>query len=158
LTLDDAASATLPPSSQIASGTYQPTSFETIGNNWPAPAPGPPWGAALSVFNGTDPNGVWKLYVFDDAAADQGSITNGWRLAFTTTGPISPIIQMPRLNPGQFQFQFATVTGHTYFVECKTMLTNPVWSAFQTFVGDGATKIVTDSLTNAQRFYRVRMQ
>ena len=158
LTFDDDSSATLPPSSPITSGTYQPTSYETIGNNWPAPAPGPPWGTTLSVFNGTDPNGVWKLYVFDDAAADQGSISNGWRLSFTTSGPSLPFIRQPLLSAGQFKFQFATVAGHTYFVEYKNALTNPVWSALQTFVGDGTMKTVTDPMTNAQRFYRVRMQ
>jgi subtilisin-like proprotein convertase family protein len=158
LTFDDAASAILPPSSQITSGTYQPTSYETIGNNWPAPAPGPPWGAALSVFKGTDPNGVWKLYVFDDAAADQGSISNGWRLSFTTSGPSLPFIQQPLLSSDQFKFQFATVAGHTYFVEYKNALTNPVWSAVQSFAGDGTMKTVTDPMTAGQRFYRVRMQ
>jgi hypothetical protein len=112
----------------------------------------------LSVFNGTDPNGVWKLFVFDDAARDQGAITNGWRLAFTTTGPSQPFIQAPILQPGQFQFKFTTVTGHTYFVEFKNALTNPIWSSLQTFVGDGVTKTVTDPMTSGQRFYRVRMQ
>jgi subtilisin-like proprotein convertase family protein len=158
LTFDDSAASVLPPASQIASGTYQATSYETIGNNWPAPAPGPPWGTSLSAFKGTDPNGVWKLYVFDDAAADQGAISNGWRIAFTTSGPVSPLLQQSLISSGQFQFKFATITGHTYFVEYKSALTNPSWFPLQTYLGDGYTKTVSDPISSAQRYYRVRVQ
>ena len=35
----------------------------------------------LSVFNGTDPNGTWSLYVVDDAGRDTGQISE-WSLAF----------------------------------------------------------------------------
>jgi CSLREA domain-containing protein len=37
----------------------------------------------LTTFNLTDPNGVWSLYVVDDATSDVGSIANGWSLTFT---------------------------------------------------------------------------
>jgi hypothetical protein len=35
----------------------------------------------LSVFDGTDPNGTWLLYVVDDFPADTGSVA-GWSLTF----------------------------------------------------------------------------
>ena len=40
-------------------------------------------GNLLSVFNGVDPNGSWKLYIRDDSFGDIGDVGNGWRLTFT---------------------------------------------------------------------------
>ncbi len=90
LTFDDLAVSTLPDDSQITSGTYQPT----LGTGFPAavalPAPGPagPYGADLSVFNGSAANGTWELYVFDDDIGDTGSIASGWSLDIITTNPV----------------------------------------------------------------------
>jgi hypothetical protein len=81
LTFDDAAASNLPDSSAIVSGTYKPTDF-TTGDAFPSPAPAGPYGTALSVFNGLNPNGTWSLYVMDDAAGDSGSIAGGWSLKF----------------------------------------------------------------------------
>ena len=36
---------------------------------------------ALSYFNGRDPNGVWRLYIRDDAYGDRGHM-HGWSLTF----------------------------------------------------------------------------
>ena len=52
-------------------------------------------GSALSVFDGTDPNGTWKLYVVDDAADDTGAITGGWSLHITTADPAPPPLPPP---------------------------------------------------------------
>lgn len=40
----------------------------------------------LSVLNGIDPNGIWRLEVADVALLDSGNLTS-WRLAFTTGEP-----------------------------------------------------------------------
>jgi hypothetical protein len=52
-----------------------------------APAPAPPHGTTLSVFNGVNPNGAWRLFVVDDAGADVGSIAGGWSLNIVTADP-----------------------------------------------------------------------
>jgi uncharacterized repeat protein (TIGR01451 family) len=86
ITLDDAAAGTIP--GGVASGTYRPTNSGT-GDTFPAPAPAGPHAdpQLLSVFNGQNPNGVWSLYVVDDAATDAGSIGGGWALNISTQSP-----------------------------------------------------------------------
>ena len=86
ITFDDAAANTLP-GHAFVSGTYRPTN-RTDGEGddpWGPPAPGGPYGSALSAFHGTSPNGLWRLYVVDDVDGDGGSISGGWSLTFTTT-------------------------------------------------------------------------
>ncbi|CAN5580613.1 hypothetical protein BH18ACI3_BH18ACI3_17810 [soil metagenome] len=80
LTFDDAAAAMLPDSTQIVSGIFKPTNF-VAGDTFPAPAPASPYGTTLAgSFNGTNPNGTWRLYVADDLGGDVGSIAGGWSL------------------------------------------------------------------------------
>lgn len=78
LTFDDLAPGSLPGSSQITSGRYRPASsgFDDL----PPPAPTSPYGANLAVFNASNPNGEWKLFVYDDAGGDQGILAGGWSL------------------------------------------------------------------------------
>ena len=101
LTFDDAAGAGLPDRGRISSGTFLPSLGTDRGGGaccdfqGGAPAPSPPFGTALSVFEGTDPNGEWNLFVFDDSAGDEGQITSGWILLIETgesggTGAPSP--------------------------------------------------------------------
>ncbi len=79
LTLDDEAATPLPDGDGLASGTYRPANH--AGDDpFPPPAPSPVGaGSSLSVFDGTDPNGTWGLYAFDDTAGDAGDI-GGWSL------------------------------------------------------------------------------
>lgn len=86
ITFDDAAGSTLPGHS-FGSGIYRPTNrADGEGDDpWGPPAPGGPYGSALSAFNATSPNGFWQLFVVDDVEGDGGSISGGWSLTFTTT-------------------------------------------------------------------------
>ncbi len=83
LTFSDAAPTPVP--TPIVSGTYRPTNGGAF--NGPAPAPPGPYGATLAAFNGTVPNGMWSLYVYDDFNADFGMMSGGWSLDITTNGP-----------------------------------------------------------------------
>ncbi|MFN0280098.1 MAG: S8 family serine peptidase [Pyrinomonadaceae bacterium] len=84
LTLDDAAATVLPDLDPIGGGAFRPANYEFALDVFPVPAPVPSGNSALSVFNGTNPNGIWSLYVLDDAGVDFGSISGGWRLHITT--------------------------------------------------------------------------
>jgi subtilisin-like proprotein convertase family protein len=108
LTFDDAAAGSLPDQSQIVSGTYKPTVGTTVGvlncsvpASFPSPAPMGTYGSSLSVFNGTDPNGTWSLYVIDDSQGDTGSISGGWSLEITAgTTPEQKISDLQDLVAG----------------------------------------------------------
>jgi subtilisin-like proprotein convertase family protein len=76
LTLSDSAAASLPDSGTLVSGTFQPTNIGAV-DVFPAPAPSPTGGSALSVFTGTNPNGTWNLWVDDDERSDSGTMS-GW--------------------------------------------------------------------------------
>jgi len=96
LTLDDSAANSLPIDSALTSGTFKPTrQFPTLSFELPAPAPAGSSSApaSLSVFNGTDPNGTWNLFVVDESSPDSGTISRGWSMEVTTVP-----------EPGNFQF------------------------------------------------------
>jgi len=88
LTFDDGANP-LPDSGPIFSGVVRPSNYGSDADIFPAPAPSGPYGTNLAVFNDTDPNGVWSLYLLDDADKDAGLLAGGWSLNFTTLNPIS---------------------------------------------------------------------
>jgi hypothetical protein len=89
ITFDDAAPSAMPAAIPV-SGTFKPTNyfgdFGVEPDSFPSPAPAAPYGTALSVFNGANAAGTWKLFVVDDAIVESGSIIGGWRLTISTTG------------------------------------------------------------------------
>ncbi|HRT56463.1 MAG TPA: hypothetical protein P5038_07535, partial [Candidatus Paceibacterota bacterium] len=88
LRFDDTATEVLPQSAAITNGTYKPTSYAIVPPSFPVPAPPPsptPYLTNLAAFNGSNPNGSWSLFVFDNVPADSGSISNGWMLTLTTS-------------------------------------------------------------------------
>jgi hypothetical protein len=87
-TFSDAASALLPASESLASGTYKPTNYDTTTDSFPSPAPDAPYASTLATFNGENPNGQWSLFVMADGPA-QGSVGGGWSLTITTNGEAS---------------------------------------------------------------------
>jgi len=86
LVLDDAATYFLPIDTIPPSGRYKPTNYNPFGalpDEYPAPAPGGPYGNTLASFRGSEPNGVWSLYAHDSRSKDNGTI-NGWSLTLET--------------------------------------------------------------------------
>src|SRR5439155_20041541 len=120
LTFDDFAAGPLPFSTQIFSGTFLPSNYG--GFDLPAPAPPGPYGSAMSVFDGTDPNGPWRLFVNDCCSGHSGAIAGGWGLTITMTNvacseSCSPRIAAVQLAGVNVQISFVTVAGRSYRVE-----------------------------------------
>jgi len=88
-TFSDAASGTLSNSGQLSSGTFRPSNYDTSVDTFPSPAPAAPFGSTFSIFDGALANGVWSLYIRDDASFNSGSIA-GWELTVTTVAGSAP--------------------------------------------------------------------
>jgi CSLREA domain-containing protein len=102
------ATASPPQASQLVTGTVLPANYANDANSsdftdpFPNPAPDvldrEP--ADLTVFNGTNPNGTWSLYVSDDfQGADGGTIATGWTL-FLTVPTIFTVTKTADTNDG----------------------------------------------------------
>lgn len=107
---DDAADA-MPSLGAVAFGpAYRPTDHGASADAFIAPAPPSPYarpapgGAAmLADFAATDanPNGVWSLYLVDDASSDVGSLAGGWTLTLvTSTGAVCPACNLVVFEDG----------------------------------------------------------
>jgi hypothetical protein len=79
LVLTDVATSILT-NGPLVSGTYRPTNVDTGPDVFPAPAPTPSGQTKLDQWFGLNANGVWKLWVDDDASFNGGRIANGWCL------------------------------------------------------------------------------
>jgi large repetitive protein len=92
LTLDDESQVFLPDSGQIGAQKYMPSNYEVGADDWPGVTQND--NRKLSTFDGTNPTGEWKLYVFDDTQQPDtgdrngtGVFNSGWSLEITgTTG------------------------------------------------------------------------
>jgi IPT/TIG domain/Proprotein convertase P-domain len=104
LTFDDAAPTLVP--SPIVAGTYRPTN-----------------GGALSVFNGTAPNGTWNLFVYDDLGGYSGAIAGGWSLDITTPNGLN--VTAP--NGGETYAKYSTQTA-TWTTPAHTTGTFALWA------------------------------
>jgi uncharacterized delta-60 repeat protein len=153
----DQSAATNFPTTTAASGIYKPFNGDGPANIEPGgidvfPAPGPGsqnYGAAnLDIFNGTNPNGIWKLYVVDDEAGDIGSISTFTLEVTTTTSRLNNLtadydgdgrtdISIFRPSNGQWWRQ----SSFTNQVTAATFGLNTDKIAPADFTGDGKTDI-----------------
>jgi subtilisin-like proprotein convertase family protein len=164
-TLDDAAAALIPSSASPTSGTFKPTNY-VAGDAFPAPAPATPYTNAAtagtdtfaSVFNGTNPNGTWSLYVVDDGTADTGQMANGWTINITTPPvcntqscslvcPADVTVQSP--TPTVVNYSPATPTGACGVLNYST----PSGSTFPV----GATPVTVTGANAAQCTFNVNV-
>jgi hypothetical protein len=98
LTLADAAATQLSGTEVPATGVFRPAAYYS-GDSFPAPGPltayanpGPAGGGTATLngtFGGTNPNGVWRLFVRDFVGGEGGSIAGGWSLDISTVLPAS---------------------------------------------------------------------
>jgi hypothetical protein len=90
LTLDDGAANQVSSTGPLSTGPFQPTNFQSVGDSWGPPAPSTPSsGSELGVFNGSDPNGAWNLFIRDDTSnGSTGSVAGGWSMRITTANGV----------------------------------------------------------------------
>jgi hypothetical protein len=71
----------------------------------------------------------------------------------------SPGINSLDFNSSTFMLTVPTEVGPTYVVEYKNHLEDPSWTVLTTLAGTGLPASISDNgLTNATRFYRVRVR
>lgn len=112
----DSATALLPDSTRLFSGVFRPSNYEAaVGDSFPAPAPGGPYSGTFSVFDGTNPNGAWRLFVADDVSASgNGAIIGGWHLNLSVAASPPVITNQPQdqtVAPGDTATFQVGVTG-----------------------------------------------
>jgi hypothetical protein len=79
------------PGAQIQTGTFKPSPYEPVptmpaeGADPPPPPPPTGYGTTMSALNGQDPNGFWKLYVYDSSgnSSPWGQIAGSWCLSIS---------------------------------------------------------------------------
>ena len=75
----------------IPSGGYRPTGSKGRDSAIPSPAPPPSSANSLSVFQRGNPNGTWRLYVYDDLGGDLGRVAGGWSITITVDPSPQPV-------------------------------------------------------------------
>jgi hypothetical protein len=119
LSFRDAGPGVLPNSGPLTTGSFEPTNWETPVTNFPAPAPAGPYNEPGSAVGGTgtqtlfgnfgltNSNGVWNLYIRDDAGvpvanpeAVTGCLNGGWGIEFLTSTAANAAISGRVLTAG----------------------------------------------------------
>jgi uncharacterized repeat protein (TIGR01451 family) len=90
LTFDKDATNVFPDAGVLSPGIYQPADYVVNSFEFPSPAPAGSYQANMSLFEGGNPNGDWKLFIVDDTGTDSGSIAGGWSLQILTSSPLTP--------------------------------------------------------------------
>ncbi len=120
---------------QNLTGTYS-ASNDATADNYPAPGPGSVSGnSTLAAFSG-NPNGTWKLFVFDDASGDAGNIAGGWSIEFTYNGA--------------FSYAWSPASGlnsTTASTVIASPATNTVYSVLVTNLSTGCNQSLTSNLS-----------
>jgi Ca2+-binding RTX toxin-like protein len=111
ITLDDQAAFVAPDTGGFVGGlSYRPADYDMPGlEPYNAPAPPPPHGLTMSTPNGSNPNGTWSLYVFDDHFPLSGQFNGGWSVSVTTS--TSPAVVPPGFPPATCAGNPVTIGG-----------------------------------------------
>jgi hypothetical protein len=128
-TVDDEAPALLPNNGAWSNGSYRPAAYYS-NDTFPAPGPGasyalpgPLYGTAtfMSVFDGAEAAGDWKLYTRDEVTGDGGSIAGGWSLdvKLSTTAPETSLKSGPPAISNTSSASFAFEADRPGTLQCS---------------------------------------
>jgi len=88
LLLDDEANNVMPDGDQLVGGSFQPRNAGPFNDPFPDPAPlQQNNGSALTGYDGSDPNGPWRLFVVDDMNGECGKFGGGWSITIRAAVP-----------------------------------------------------------------------
>lgn len=161
LTFDDSVTNVLRDAGFIQAGTYRPTDINegALLQDIFLP-PGPPtnfvYATQLSQFFGSNPNGVWKLFVVDDHGQGAGSIKR-WMLDFGRSEFVFSDVRLTSpqlLTNGGFQMELHGTANKTYYLEASSDLVN--WTIIQTNHLTTPSRLLIDATAPQfnHRFYR----
>jgi len=126
---------------------YQPRNAGAGADTFPAPAPQTTENSSLSVFDGTDPNGVWRLFVVDDgAAAGPNDAIGSWHLQiFTTSDPYPSTVEVSGVR-GRVIDLDVTLTGLTHEApaDIDMLLVGPQGEQATVMSDNGGSRDVSD--------------
>jgi hypothetical protein len=145
-----------------ASFTVQAIGIPPLTYAWRRTAPVP----AFNLVGQTNNSLTFSNLVLTNAgtylvtvSSGSGVIAVGATLTVTSGSQAdAPVLQLPALNGGQFEFRLPTQTGFSYVVQSKTNLSDTNWTQEQVVPGDGTTKTVTVNTTAPVKFLRVIAQ
>jgi subtilisin-like proprotein convertase family protein len=86
----------------LTTATFRPSTSggDGFGFSGPGQVPPAPYATSLGVFDGTDPNGTWSLFVFDDSRRDKGQVAGGWSLELELAGEDEVLFVDDMSDPG----------------------------------------------------------
>ena len=156
LLFTDATSTVPETTNALVSGSYHPSDFSP-SVTLPGPAPAKPYSTNLDTFIGADPNGVWKLFVYDSTPGDGGNIVS-WSLNLEYQDRDDGLhLENPRMfSNGMFQAEVLVQPGLTSVMQFSTNLVQ--WIPVATNVYSNYPGIFTDVPPQFQyRFYRAKL-
>jgi subtilisin-like proprotein convertase family protein len=101
LGFDQSAATSIPDETKLAHGSFKPARYGAAQTAPNAAANSIPSdiSESLEAFNGIDPNGEWRLFVWDDTRTDAGEISRGWSVAINTGPRIVSVTAGGRSSP-----------------------------------------------------------
>lgn len=85
---------------------------------------------------------------------DTISVVDGRYLCYVAR--VAPKLKNVKIESDQVSFSLESVNGQQYVVETSEHAGGGPWTILQSFTGNGATMTVTDTVSGAQKYYRVK--
>jgi plastocyanin len=110
-------------------------------------------------FNTTAVDVAAGNYTITAVATDNNGGKDTNSITIVVRNPPSPVtLATPAIGSTNIAFSFLSESGRTYTVEFKSQVDAALWQTLTSFVANGTNATVSDTNTNAQRFYRVGAQ